>query len=411
MKILHISFSDISGGAARASNRIHKALLIKGLNSKMLVSKKQSVDQTILEPLSKIEKMLIRLRPRIANLFIKLMRTKNSIPHSISFLPSQWVKRINDSDTDIVHLHWVQHEMLSISDIGKIKKPIVWTLHDMWAFCGAEHYTNDIRWREGYNSNNRPSYESGFDLNKWTWDRKKKYWKSPIQIITPSSWLANCVRESKLMSNWPVSIVANPINTEVFKPMDKKTALKNLNLPNNVPLLLFGALGGIKDTRKGFDLLIKTLKHLKNKIKVNDIEIVILGQSKPNSSPNLDYPIHYMGHLNDDKNLCSVYNSVDALVIPSRQDNLPNMGLEAQACGVPVIAFNTGGLGDIIDHQKTGYLAKAFDVEDLGNGIIFVLEQSKKKQLASNAREQAIKKFSEKKISEDYLKIYKNLLI
>ena len=94
--------------------------------------------------------MLAQLRPRIANIFIKLMTTNNSIPHSISFLPSQWVKRINDSDTDIVHLHWVQHEMLSIADIGRIKKPIVWTLHDMWAFCGAEHLAQDDRWRVGY---------------------------------------------------------------------------------------------------------------------------------------------------------------------------------------------------------------------------------------------------------------------
>jgi glycosyltransferase involved in cell wall biosynthesis len=408
MKIIQLAYSNYVGGASIAANRIHYSLCKNNINSELWVNDALSKKSDWKDPYDKIEK---KLRRYITWPLLKTIKTDIPIHHSISLLPSTWVKRINESDADIVNLHWIQREMLSVKDISKIKKPIVWTLHDMWAFCGAEHYTNDIRWREGYNSNNRPSYESGFDLNKWTWDRKKKYWKSPIQIITPSSWLANCVRESKLMSNWPVSIVANPINTEVFKPMDKKTALKNLNLPNNVPLLLFGALGGIKDSRKGFDLLIKTLKHLKNKIKVKDVEIVILGQSKQKSLPNLDYPIHYLGHLNDDKDLCSVYNSVDALVIPSRQDNLPNMGIEAQACGVPVIAFNTGGLGDIIDHQKTGYLAKAFDVEDLGNGIIFVLEQSKKKQLASNAREQAIKKFSEKKISEDYLKIYKNLLI
>ena len=141
------------------------------------------------------------------------------------------------------------------------------------------------------------------------------------------------------------------------------------------------------------------------------MEIVVLGQSKPKSSPNLGFPIHYMGCLNDDISLRLVYSSVDAMVIPSRQDNLPNMGVEAQACGIPVIAFNIGGLPDIVEHKKTGYLAEPFNTEDLANGIMFIIDQSKTKQLANNARERAIKKFSEKRISEAYLKIYEKLLI
>ena len=108
--------------------------------------------------------------------------------------------------------------MLSIADIGKIKKPIVWTLHDMWAFCGAEHYSQVDRWRSGYNKKNRPTYESGFDINRWTWLRKLNHWHKPIHIVSPSNWLANCVRESKLMNNWPVSVVPNLLNTDNWKP-------------------------------------------------------------------------------------------------------------------------------------------------------------------------------------------------
>ena len=88
------------------------------------------------------------------------LKTKNPILHSPSFLSSSWVKKINSSDADIVNLHWVQHEMLSVSDISKIKKPLVWTLHDMWGFCGAEHISWDKRWLDGYNVDNRPNYES-----------------------------------------------------------------------------------------------------------------------------------------------------------------------------------------------------------------------------------------------------------
>jgi hypothetical protein len=78
------------------------------------------------------------------------------------------VKRINAWDADVVHLHWVQGEMLSIADIVRIQKPIVWMLHDMWAFCGAEHYTEEFHWREGHRCDNRPADESVFDLNRWT---------------------------------------------------------------------------------------------------------------------------------------------------------------------------------------------------------------------------------------------------
>ena len=409
MKILHISFSDISGGAARASSRIHKALLIKGLNSKMLVSKKQSVDKTILQPFGKIEKMLIQLRPRIANVFIKLMKTRNSIAHSISFLPSRLVKRINDSDTDIVHLHWVQHEMLSISDIGKIKKPIVWTLHDMWAFCGAEHLSQDDRWRSGYNKKNRPTYESGFDINRWTWLRKLNHWQKPIHIVSPSNWLANCVRESKLMNNWPVSVVPNLLNTDNWKPKDKNLARNTLNLPLNIPLIIFGTLGVNNSHHKGYDLLIKTLNNIKDDEHLKNMELVVFGKNTSKPFPKMKFPIHYIGHLND-ASLINLYSAADATIIPSRQEAFCQTASESHACGTPVVAFNIGGLTDIVEHHKTGYLAKAFDTEELAKGISWVLDEKNKKLLGEQARVRAVEKFSQQVVIKQYQNVYERVL-
>ena len=128
----------------------------------MWVNVKRSNDLSVKQPSSKIDQFLNLSRHRLIKYTLnKLLKTKNAIIHSPSFLPSSWVRHINNSDVDIVNLHWIQFEMLSISDIVKIEKPIVWTLHDMWAFCGAEHYTNDERWKEGYQKYNRPNYESG----------------------------------------------------------------------------------------------------------------------------------------------------------------------------------------------------------------------------------------------------------
>ena len=411
MNVIHLSFSDIIGGAARSSYRIHQSLLKAEVNSRMWVNKSRTDDQTVEKPVGRIERIIAELRsPLINNSLVKTLKTKNKIIHSPSVLSSRWVELINESDADIVHLHWIQNEMLSISDISKIKKPIVWTLHDMWAFCGAEHYTEDHRWRDGYLDNNRPAYESGFDLNRWTWKRKEKHWKTPIQIVTPSKWLAECVSKSMLMHNWPLKVISYPIDTDFWKPISKKIMRERLNLPKDVPLLLFGAFDSEKDQRKGYDLLLSTLEHLKAHSKFHDVELVVFGQNKPKLPKKHAIPIHYMGKIHDDESLRAIYNASDVILIPSRQDNLPNIAVEASACGIPVISFNIGGLPDIIEHQKTGYIAKAFETEDLANGILWFLNHPDKEHLNKDVREKAVLKFSQKKVAEEYLNIYQNLL-
>jgi glycosyltransferase involved in cell wall biosynthesis len=416
MKVIHLSYSDIVGGAAVAAYRIHHALLKKNVNSQMWVNKALSDDYTVDDhsdnkPLSKIKKLFTGLRPSLVyNSLAKTVKTNDRVFHSPAILPSTWVKHINNSDADIVNLHWINNEMLSIKDISKIKKPLVWTLYDMWPFSGAEHYTDDTRWREGYYPNNRPTYESGFDLNLWTWRRKKKYWKTPIQIITSSLWLTKCVRESSLMSNWPVSEIAYPIDTETFKPLEKKVAREQLGLPNNIPIILFGAFTGGKYSRKGFDLLLTALKNLKGHPKSKDLQLVIFGQSRPKSTPDLIFPTHYLGHLHDNVSLRVAYSAADVMVIPSRQDTLPLIGIEAQACGIPVVAFDTGGMPDILENKKTGYLARAFDTKDLSNGILWTLDQLKTEKITKNTRLRALNKFSPSMIAEQYQSIYEKVL-
>jgi len=409
LKVLQINYSDINGGAARAAYRIHHALRDASIDSTMWVNQASAGDWTVDGPTSKLGKIVARARPQVAGLLTKTLRTENPIIHSPAIFPSQWVKRINQSDADVVHLHWVAGEMLSIADIGRIEKPIVWTLHDMWAFCGAEHYTEEFRWREGYRREDRPAYESGFDLNRWTWERKRKHWLRPMQIVTPSRWLADCVRESALMRDWPVSVIPNCLDTERWKPMEQALARELLGLPADVPLLLFGAMGGGYDPRKGFDLLTAALGHLSGEIP--GLELVVFGQLAPRNPPDLGFPIHYTGHLHDDLSLRALYSAADAIVIPSRQDNLPNIGVEAHACATPVIAFNTGGLPDIVEHQRTGYLAKAFDTEDLASGIKWLLTHCEIEKLRSQCEENAKLKFMSTSISRMYINLYKKIVL
>ncbi len=308
-----------------------------------------------------------------------------------------------------MHLHWVAAEMLSIHDIGAIKKPIVWTLHDMWAFCGAEHYTEESRWREGYFGNNRPAYESGFDLNCWVWNRKRLHWRRPVHIVTPSHWLGQCVRESALMKDSPVTVIPNALDTSRWIPVNKPTARQLLHLPPDVPLLLFGAMGGGQDPRKEYDLLLKSLNLLRCKIK--GLELLVFGQLSPKEVPDLGFPIHYTGHLHDDVTLQLLYSAADVMVVPSRQEAFGQTASEAHACGTPVVAFNTGCLPDIVDHERTGYLAQPFDTDDLAKGIEWVLADKERLQrLGHNARQKAVETFTYPIVASQYQKVYERVL-
>ena len=240
MNIIHISNSNQIGGAARAATRIHESLLDNNINSKIWVNDKVGDDSNVFSTAGKYFKVLKIIKILIARFLTKLLKTNNPSLHSPQIFSSRWIKKINKSDADVIHLHWFQHEMISISEIPKIKKPIVWTLHDMWGFCGAEHISYDKRWKEGYKKKNRPKTESGFDLNLWTWKRKIKYWKKPIHLIAPSRWMEKAVKDSFLMKDWNVTQIPNPLDIDIWKPMDKKIARNAFNLPTNLPIVLFG---------------------------------------------------------------------------------------------------------------------------------------------------------------------------
>lgn len=411
MKVFQLNYSDINGGAARAAYRIHHAIRDAGIDSRMLVSVAASGDWTVQGPTSKPAKALGLVRPLLATPLRKLLRTCNPIIHSPAVVPSLLPELINASDVDLVHLHWVQGEMLSIADIARIRKPLVWTLHDMWAFCGAEHYTTDNRWRDGYRRDNRPVHEGGFDLNRWTWLRKRKHWQKPIHIVGDSYWISDCASKSLLMRDWPVSTIHYPLDTNRWKPIDKRFARQLLGLPQDSPLLLFGAMGGAEDPRKGVDLLLAALAQLCSEPNLRNLQLVVFGQLAPKFPPSLGFPVHYTGHLHDDLSLCAFYSAADVMVVPSRQEAFGQTASEAHACGTPVVAFNTGGLPDIVDEWVTGALADPFDSASLAASIRWVLEDKQRLlALGAAARERAVRLWNINRIARLYQDVYETAI-
>jgi len=408
MKVLLVNFSDAGGGAAKAAYRLHEALLARGVDSRMLVRYSSTGDHRVMAPSAKFSRFVILFRSYVGRFFSLFIRTTNDSPHSVAILPSGLVREINAADIDVVHLHWVQGEMLSIEDIGKINKPLVWTLHDMWAFSGAEHISDHQRPYEGYSPTNRLGNEHGLDVNRWIWNRKKRAWRRPINIVTPSNWLAEKVSRSVLMGSWPLTVIPNALDLSFWAPFDSVASRKLLNLPQDRKLLCIGADGAHDSSHKGFDLFKAALEQ--SDIPLSDFDIVIFGQSKPEDPFTDKFNIHYLGYLHDAVTMKLLYGAIDAVVLPSRIDNLPNIGVEAHACGVPVIAFDVAGLPDIVDHKVSGYLAKPFDVNDLARGIDWTLVLSDLNELKRAARDKAVKSFSSVDVANRYIGVYEDCL-
>jgi glycosyltransferase involved in cell wall biosynthesis len=400
--------SDSIGGADRAAYRLYRALRSQVGQTRMTVSHKKSDDWTVTGPSTLSQKAKHFMRPKIGGRIMALQRTPNLNMHSTNILPSNRAAIINRSDTDIVNLHWVGGETMSIEDLGKIRKPVVWTFHDMWALCGAEHFAEDgadARWRTGYYVHNRLAGSSGLDIDRYTWNRKRRAWTSPVQIVTPSRWLAECVTHSALMTGWPVAVIPNVLDTDVFKPLDRHYSRHVLNLPSDKQIVLFGALGGVHDFRKGYDLLLDAMKFLS--ARRSDILCVVFGQGEPEHAPAIPFPVKWMGHIGDDTTLALVYNAADVMVTPSRQENLPQSATEAHACGCPVVAFNCTGLPEVVEHLVTGYLAQAYEAEDLARGIAWVLDNKPRRTgLGMAARDRAERLWSARSVVPAYLDVY-----
>ncbi len=412
MKICHIASNDRDGGAARAAFRLHTAIQQSGSCSTMRVAVKRTDGPSVIGPLSKAQKAAAMLGPVIDQSWSKLNRAGLSTYRSFNFLPTRLLNSECVRSADVLNLHWLGGGALSIGQIGSIDRPCVWTLHDMWAFCGAEHLAPDAadaRWRTGYPRLEGRATRWGMDLDRWAWMWKKQAWRRPMPLVVPSHWLAACVQQSALLKDWPVFVIPNVLDTERFCPVPKSTARRLLNLPTDVPLVLFGAIGGSSDPNKGWDLLHPALKELSSAL--TNLECVVFGQSAPADDPQLGIPVHWLGHLHDDVSLKLAYSAADVMVVPSRQENLPQSGTEAHSCGRPVVAFNVGGLQDVVEHRATGYLAEPYDPLDLAHGIRWVLEDSERYSLMCRAaRDRAVSRWSRTAIVPRYMDVYRQAI-
>lgn len=409
MKILIVNTSDIQGGAARAAYRLHKSLLAAGVDSKILVQDKYSDQYLIKGPKSKVRKTINKIRPFLDGLPVKIYKYRSKTLFSPGWLPfTDIVDRINKENPDIVHLHWINAGMMRIEDIARIKAPVVWSLHDMWAFTGGCHYDEGCgAFSRGCGSCKVLGSQKTRDLSAKVFERKHKvFLEKNINVVGLSKWINNCSQESALFKDKRHINLPNPIDVSLFKPYDKKGARALWSFPENKKLILFGAMGATSDPRKGF----KELSDALPKLNSNDIEFVVFGSSEPEKSQSFGFKTHYLGNLHDDVSLVALYSAVDVMVVPSLQENLSNAIMESLACGTPVVAFDIGGNSDMIDHKENGYLAKPFESQDLAKGIDWVLQNIDYSRISHNAREKVVQCFDSRMVVKKYIELYKEVI-
>jgi len=248
-------------------------------------------------------------------------------------------------------------------------------------------------------------------LSHWIWRRKANSWRDAnLTIVTPSHWLADCARASSLFKDRRIEVIPYALNTELYRPENRRLARETLKLPQDKHLILFGSLDATREPRKGFDLLVSALRDLGTYGWNDRVELVVFGAAQPQNPPDLGFPTHFLGHLHDEYSLALAYSAAEVMVVPSIQDNLPQTGIEALACGTPVVAFNTAGMRDIVAHERTGYLARPFEIDDLARGIAWVLEDGERRRLLSRqARQKAESEFSQGVVARRYLGLYEEL--
>jgi glycosyltransferase involved in cell wall biosynthesis len=418
LKVVHLNTYDGNGGAGRACMRLNRALLSQNIDSKIIVHYKFGKNPQI----RTFNSNLIQKAYTAATIVIERVLAKRFLKPSRTPFSFAWFGRsvINHPDVkaaDIIHLHWINHGFLNpkhIAELAKLNKPIVWTFHDSNAFTGGCHvrYTCDHFLREcGYCPLlNKPAAN---DISHQIWLQKNEAYQGlPITVIAPSLWMKNSIQASSLMGSKPVNQISNTLETDLFKPKDKTQAKQQAGLSPDKFIFLSGFMPSRKDLHKGTQYLLDSLQMLKDRLglKADDIELVIFGNRNVEDVPDFPFKTIFLGTISNDEQLANCYAAADAFLIPSLEDNLPYTVMESLACGTPVIAFTTGGIPDMVQHQYNGYLADYRSAESFADGMEWVINYAGKEQLQQQARQIVIDKFAENVIADKHIELYDKLL-
>ncbi|MBC3787274.1 glycosyltransferase [Spirosoma utsteinense] len=414
MNVVILSTYQQFGGAAVATGRLHRALQKHGVQTTLLVgtSARQerhqpAPDVTFLANNFLAEQTAFGRFVAERLYFLPFERDPSVRFH---FSPAVFGTGLNFhpaiQQADVIHLHWTSFGFLSLSGLRSLfdlGKPVVWTLHDQWAFTGGCHYTGGCDHFLTHCHHCPYLKKPGDnDLSARRFDRKQwAYANAPLHLVHPSRWLADQAERSTLLGGFPHQVIHNTLDQQVFTP--------HATPDTTVPRLLFGS-ANVTDSRKGFSFFAEALTLLHQQFPDLKPEILVFGKGRSYLFNELPYPIRQLGILTHEDDIVAAYNAATAMVVPSLEDNLPNTIVEALSCGTPVVGFRTGGIPEMIDHQQNGYLAAVGSAQELADGLAFILTHPEPGLLRQQARRSAEGRFSEVHIARQHIELYQSLL-
>jgi glycosyltransferase involved in cell wall biosynthesis len=411
--ILHLTTFQAEGGAGVAASRLNRALRNHGIDSQLLVYRLKTTEMGVL--------------PWADHAWAGSQFWTRFVAERLSFLPYEKDKSVRFAfspaavgvpieehplvqQATIINLHWINFGFVSLAGLKKLfslGKPIVWTLHDMWAFTGGCHYSRGCE-RFLTHCQHCPylAKPGAHDLSFGLFDKKKDLLaKAPVTFVSPSQWLCHLTRQAALTRHLPAVTIPNPIDTTVFAPRIKEDVRSGMGLPLHTRLVLFTG-ANTQDPRKGYGYFREAM----NSLSTENAAVLVFGKSPAEAYQDLTVPVYNLGKLSDVNQIVDAYAAADALVVSSLEDNLPNTVMEAMACGTPVIGFRNGGIPDMIDHRHNGYLADYRSAASLAEGIGWVLDHNQAGVLSARAREKVLSTYAEPVVAAQYFQLYQSLL-
>jgi len=404
MNILHVNQSDISGGAAIASYRLHQSLISHNIDSTLLVDQQKVNSDHVIQLQRKrtIEELLLRLPAYLGLNYISIFS---------SFQINRLVCYKNANLLNFHNLHSGYFNYLSIVKLTQAK-PAVYTLHDMWSFTGHCAYSFDCqKWKTGCGECPYPDAYPPIKYDNTALEWKLKSWvykRSNLTIVCPSQWLADQAQQS-MLNRFTIHHIPHGINTQNFKPIDTNLCRQVLNVPPNKKVILFGAQG-LKDLRKGGDLLLEALKQLPQSLK-QDLLLLTFGDGGENFQALVDIPVLGLGYISGDRLKSIAYSAADLFIFPTRADIFGLVLLESMTCSTPIVSFNVNAVPELVRPGVTGLLAKPEDAKDLSLKIIELLEDDiLRKKMAQRCREIAVTEYSIELQAKRYIEVYRQTI-
>ncbi|MBQ3367619.1 glycosyltransferase [bacterium] len=402
MKILFINTADITGGAALLADSLAESLSSRyGVETSFLVSEKFSNKKNVIQTRSKPLWFMEKCFDKFLNLF----------GFQYCFIPlssNKILKEAKKTAPDIIHIHNIHGGYFQTNLLPKLAEiaPIVWTFHDMFPITGhCTHSFECEKWKTGCGNCKRldiyPSIKK--DRTNALWNYKNKVFNSAdFTIVTPSLWLKKCVEQS-FLKNKDIRLIYNGIDLETFKRTDKQEARKALKLPENKKIILFSANGGIKNPFKGGKFVFQAFEKLKNR---SDILFLNIGGDSNQTSENwLDF-----GYVKETKTMAMLYSAADVYFFPTLAETFGMTIVEAMSCGLPVVTFETGGVPEIVENNKTGFVVEYKNGEMLTSALEKLLDDDSLREKMSENTVEAGKKFSSERMTTEYLRLYDELL-